>query len=212
MRSPLGGNRHRIVVALAIVSATCSEPTARVDDTAVVTSIVATSALTQSAIVTTVVPSNPTVRVVDQHGRPMVGVVVLFSGRTSGTQDVTSADGLASTTWRLDAVAGSQSLVASVRGSKVPPITFAAAALADSATAMNASVLWPQAGIASSPAPSAPAVIVTDAFQNGKAGIEVTFEIGGGGGSVTPATVVTDADGRAAVARPASLSSIDAAT
>ncbi|HVM44128.1 MAG TPA: hypothetical protein VMT77_11485, partial [Gemmatimonadales bacterium] len=48
--------------------------------------------------------------------------------------------------------------------------------------------------------PVPPAVIVRDASNNPVAGVGVTFAVAGGGGSVTPSAVATDASGVAAVA------------
>lgn len=56
-----------------------------------------------------------------------------------------------------------------------------------------------QSAEAGKPVPVAPAVVVRDAAGNPVAGVRVDFEVSEGGGSVSPAAVVTDTDGTAAV-------------
>ncbi len=57
-----------------------------------------------------------------------------------------------------------------------------------------------QEAAAGSPVAIAPTVVVRDADGNPIAGAGVRFTVTGGGGTVSPATVITGADGRAAVA------------
>jgi acetyl esterase/lipase len=57
-----------------------------------------------------------------------------------------------------------------------------------------------QSAVAGRAVAVAPAVVARDAGGNGVAGVSVTFTVTGGGGAVTPATVATGADGRAAPA------------
>lgn len=56
-----------------------------------------------------------------------------------------------------------------------------------------------QIGIAGEPVPVAPAVTVTDQFGNPVQGVDVTFEVTAGGGSVTDDQQITNADGVATV-------------
>jgi acetyl esterase/lipase len=55
-----------------------------------------------------------------------------------------------------------------------------------------------QQAVAGSPVAVAPTVEVRDASHNPVAGVSVTFEVAGGAGSVTPGSVTTGTDGRAA--------------
>jgi acetyl esterase/lipase len=57
-----------------------------------------------------------------------------------------------------------------------------------------------QSAVAGSAVAIAPAVVARDAGGVGVAGVSVTFTVTGGGGAVTPVTVATGADGRAAPA------------
>ena len=56
-----------------------------------------------------------------------------------------------------------------------------------------------QSAAAGSSVPVAPAVLVTDAFDNPVAGVEVAFAVGDGGGSLTGAVATSDASGVATV-------------
>jgi alpha-tubulin suppressor-like RCC1 family protein len=188
-------------LTVIVVGTACHEPTVVTPIKPVVTAIAAASALTQTATVATKVASNPTVLVVDQQGFAVSNARVLFSSEWSSEIAVTSAAGMASIEWRLGVVAGPQTLIATVVDSRVRGVVFTALALADSIASIEPGSIYMQAGLASSPAPVTPSVVVVDAFHNGRAGIEVTFEVTGGGGSVAPALTTTDASGRATVER-----------
>ena len=193
-------SRNAITAGVAVIIGASACATTVVETKAEPDSMIAMSDRTQSAVVTRVVASNPTVRIADQQGRPIAGVKVLFTASTMSTSiAVTSPDGVASQAWQLGPVAGTQSMTASVPGSRIPTITFTATALADVAARFEASSASLQAALVSSPVPLPPSVVVLDSFGNGKAGIEVTFEASDGSGSVVPATATTDASGHATV-------------
>jgi hypothetical protein len=163
--------------------------------------IAAVSDLSQQAIVDHVVPSSPVVRVTDKDGHPLSGINVVFSdGGPQRPTVVTGADGLASMTWKLARFAGTQTMTAMLYSASMTPlaaeVTFVATALPDTLAALNPATIKNQAGLPLQTAGVAPVVVTIDEFSNAKPGIEVTFEVTGGG-SVTPARVVTDAGGRA---------------
>jgi hypothetical protein len=199
MRSLTGAVGAGLIVVVSAVA--CRDSTA-IESADVPASMTATSARTQTAIVMRAVAVNPTVRVVDQRGRPIGGVSVLFTA-TGGTasRTLTSTDGIASQSWQLGPRAGTQTVVVTVPQSTLPAVTFTATALADTAAALSATSAQLQAALALSPVPLPPTVVVVDAFGNGKAGAQVTFEVTGGEGNVTPATVITDESGRGVAQR-----------
>ena len=79
--------------------------------------------------------------------------------------------------------------------------TFTANALADAPDTVFAVLGEDQLGIVSRVLADSLAVVVTDQFGNPIADETVNWTVPGGQGSVSPATVVTGADGRAAVSR-----------
>jgi len=163
-----------------------------------------TSDTVQTGVVGRMAGSNPSVIVLDQHGEPLGGVNVDFSavGFAGGfVYAVTSADGTASTSWKLAANTGKQRLVASVHGASVGPVTFTAIVAAGSTASLISAAPAVQVGIPSAPVPLRPAVAAVDSFGNRKPGIEVTFEVTGGDGTVSPTTAVTDDNGVATIER-----------
>lgn len=165
--------------------------------------IVAVSDLSQQAAVDQVAPSSPTIRVTDSLGHPQRGVNVEFS---TGTQTwpmfVTGSDGLASVTWRLSQRAGVQTITAQLytadRVALPRQITFTANALPDTLAAIVAAIGSDQTGFQSTAVVAPPIVVAVDKFSNALPGVEVKFDVTGGG-SVSPASAVTDVAGRAAV-------------
>jgi alpha-tubulin suppressor-like RCC1 family protein len=165
--------------------------------------ITAVSDLFQQATVDHAAPSNPTVRVTDSLGHPQAGVNVEFStGLQTWPMFLTGSDGLASVTWQLSQRGGVQTITARLytadRVALPREITFEATALPDTLAAIVAAVGGNQSGFRSQAVLTLPVVVAVDEFSNAKPGIEVRFEVTGGG-SVTPASVVTDASGRAVV-------------
>jgi hypothetical protein len=182
----------------------CSDATKTTDPAKASTPVIAAvSDLSQQGIVDRLVPSNPVVRVTDKAGNPLRGINVVFSDGTSQIPTVvTGADGLASTTWRLARFAGTQTMTAMLYSAAMTPlaaeVTFLATALPDTLAGVNPASTGSQTGFTAHAALVAPVVVTVDEFSNAKPGIDVTFEVTGGG-SVTPSRVVSDAAGRATV-------------
>jgi hypothetical protein len=90
--------------------------------------VTATSPTTQTAQVGTAVATPPAVRVNDQTGQPVAGVAVTFAvtaggGTLVGANATTNAQGIATvTSWTLGAVAGQNTVTATVAG--LAPVTF----------------------------------------------------------------------------------------
>lgn len=166
-------------------------------------SLVALSAITQSAAAGSLVASPPSVRLVDQYGNPVPGVRVTFAiasggGQLTGATPSTTSEGIATVgSWRLGPAAGANSMTASAVG--VTDVTFLATATAGTPTTMQIAAGDGQSAPISRPVPIAPTVVVRDAGGNGVAGVSVTFAVGTGGGAVIGASLTTDAAGRASV-------------
>jgi hypothetical protein len=152
----------------------------------------------QSARYATTLPIAPMVVVSSQSG-PLAGYTVEFTvesggGTLTGAAAVTDSNGVATLgSWTLGptpgdntvrATAGTRSLVFTATAVTGPPIGFVILQ-GDAQTATGGSRT-----------PLAPVVEVTDG-NFGVPGITVTFTATQGGGTVTPAVAVTDANGRA---------------
>ncbi len=93
-------------------------------------SIVANTALTQSAIVHQFVGATPSVRVFDANGQPLAGVPVTYAigsggGTLTGANQITDTEGDAAlTSWQLGQTAGTNTVTATVAG--LTPVTFTA--------------------------------------------------------------------------------------
>jgi hypothetical protein len=142
-------------------------------------------------------------RVADRLGAPIVGQTVSFtpspgSGSVSPALTSSSADGTVSTAWTLGTAAGSQTVNVSVGGAQGGAqggASFTAIAAAGPAALMAAIAGNNQSSVAGSPVTTAPAVRVTDSFNNPVSGIAVTFAILSGGGSITGASATTNGSG-----------------
>jgi adhesin/invasin len=148
------------------------------------------------------------VRVTDRLDRPVMGQRVAFVVLAGGDgaalapdTAVTGADGRASARWTLGALAGAQRVAARVVAAGAPlETTFDARAMAAAADTVAAVAGQNQAAPPAQPLPDSLAVRVTDAFGNPIAGVAVRWAAAGGG-SVSPGSATTGADGRAAARR-----------
>jgi hypothetical protein len=141
----------------------------------------------------------PRVVVRDGFGNATPGVAVQFSvtgggGSVTGPAQTTDANGSAAVaSWTLGAALGTNSLTATFPGTAVPPLVFTAiAADAGTVTVQNGQN---QAAMAGAVVPNPPTVVVRDGTGAVLAGMQVTFTVTGGGGSVGNATATTNASG-----------------
>ena len=148
------------------------------------------------------------VRVLDTEARPVTNQEVTF-GIVSGGGSVepqtvtTDADGIAAATWTLGPNAGIQELRArTIQGGSGTPldVPFTATALAGTGSVLVGVRGDDQTGPVNSALADSLVVKATDAVGNPVADVEVTWSVTGGG-SISPVTVVTDADGLAAAER-----------
>lgn len=148
-------------------------------------------------------PIAPTVAVRDANGNGVAGLTVTFTvglgggNVVSGTQ-VTDASGRASVgAWFMGGLPGTNTLIAAVGG--LPPVTITATATSGPPVSMQAVSLISQGGTAGANVASRPSVVVRDALGNPALGIEVTFTVTAGGGSVAGPIQFTASDGVATV-------------
>jgi alpha-tubulin suppressor-like RCC1 family protein len=159
------------------------------------------SPLMQQGTVNQYVASKPTVRVADAAGQPVAGASVIFSvAGADGATVVTATDGTASADWRLSQTAGTQTMVARLYSAKLvslgPQVSFTALGLADTLAGIAVYSFPPQLGFPSSAVATMPVIVAVDEYLNWKPGVQVRFEVTGGG-VVSPAMVTTDSLGRA---------------
>lgn len=165
------------------------------------TAVTPTTPATVTAVAGAAVTPAPAVRVVDSQGRGVSGVAVVFAvtgggGTVTGGSVQTASDGTATAGgWTLGTVAGLNTLTATVQG--LTPVTFTATGTAGPPTSLAKVSGDPQTGAAGTALAQPLVVRVTDANGNPVAGVTVAFAAAAGGGTVTPTSAATDAQGRA---------------
>jgi adhesin/invasin len=141
------------------------------------------------------------VEVDDAFGNPIPGVDVTWTaeggGSVSADKSTTGADGRTSVQRTLGSTAGTQRTLASVDGLAGSPVAFVHTAIAGAASGVSIVSGDQQTGPVSTELPQDLVVEVRDAQSNAVPSVAVTWVIGTGGGTVTPATSSTDANGRA---------------
>lgn len=158
-------------------------------------------------VVTRTLAESLVVEVTDPGGRPVANVEVLFvappgGGLAPSDRITTGGDGRAAVSYILSPVAGEQVVQASA---PIEPATNAVATIRVQADPdvpqglieVDGDEQQAQVGTA---LPRPLVVKAVDQFENGVPGVEVTWEVNGGG-SVDPATVISGADGRAVTTR-----------
>jgi adhesin/invasin len=146
-----------------------------------------------------------TVKVADSYGNGISGVTVTFAvtaggGSLSASSVATDASGQAASKLTLGTTAGSSnnSATASAAGLAGSPVTFTASANAGPATAIAADSGGGQTGTVGTALTNSFVVKVTDTYGNPVSGAAVAFAVTGGGGTLSAASVNTDASGQAA--------------
>jgi hypothetical protein len=148
------------------------------------------------------------VLVADGLDRPVEGQGVVFEiesgeGTVSPDTALTDSEGHASASWTLGTPAGTQKLRARVFGNGVSgtlAVEFNATALAGTGSTLALVSGDAQTGPVRSALADSLVVKVSDAVGNPVSGVEVLWTVAGGG-SISPASVTTGADGLAAAER-----------
>lgn len=147
--------------------------------------------------------ANPlVVQLVDALGNGLAGKSVVWpvasgGGTITAATTTTDAAGRASATWTLGPVAGVNIVIPASSGFTV---TFTASSSPTAPTAISANSPTQLAGTAGAAASPAPSVHVADAQGRPVPGVPVSFAVTGGGGTIAPSNVSTDANGNATAA------------
>src|SRR5712691_2188869 len=162
---------------------------------------------TQTATAGQAVSTPPAVRVADQFGNPIPGAPVTFAltgallGSLTPSSATTDSLGVARvTSWTLALAPGLNTLDAAVPGLAGSPMTFSATGIVTTATNMVLSGGDGQSGIVGAVLPAAYSVVVTNGITPVQ-GVPVHWAAGPAGGSMNPATSVTDVSGIASSTR-----------
>ncbi|HEV2733705.1 MAG TPA: Ig-like domain-containing protein, partial [Longimicrobiaceae bacterium] len=151
----------------------------------------------QSAAVGTLLPTALVVRVVDARDNPVSGATVAWAvtaggGSVSAATSTTGADGTAATRWTLGGAAGPQAVSASVGSASV---SFGGTGTSGPATRLVKVSGDAQTGVVGTGLLARLVAQAADAFGNPVAGVEVTWTVASGGGTLAPATGTTGRDG-----------------
>ncbi|MGE0440899.1 MAG: hypothetical protein AB7L66_09885 [Gemmatimonadales bacterium] len=183
---------------VAMIAAACeNKPEDFIGPKVAVVSIVSGNG--QTGPVGSQLPLPLVVRVEDQRGAGLPGaeirwVIVTGTGTTLTPIDTTDSDGYAETLVQLGPEVGEQKV--SARLADISPVVFTLNAATAPATRLVADSGDAQTGPVGGALDRLLVVRVTDAFGNPKAGVPVNFTVAVGGGTVSAATVVSDAAGR----------------
>ena len=155
----------------------------------------------QSAMVGTELPQPLVVAVTDGFGNPISGVTVTWSAQGGGSvseeSTVTGDNGQTSVTRILGPTAGDQQTVATAGQLAGSPVTFIHHATAGNANAVNIVSGNNQDGPAGSKLPQPLVVQLLDQGGNPIANQPVSWVVGDGGGTASPETSNTNANGQA---------------
>ncbi|HSR92224.1 MAG TPA: hypothetical protein VLK88_13035 [Gemmatimonadales bacterium] len=163
--------------------------------------IVATTSTILGGTVGQPVSNRPTVQVFDGSGNPVVGATVTFTvtsggGSVTGGSVATGLGGIAQvTSWTLGAVAGDNTLDASVGA--LPSVTFTATAQAGAAAKLAISTAPSATAQSGSVFVQQPAIQLQDNLGNAvsQAGVVVTATLASGGGTLGGTSTATTGGG-----------------
>ncbi len=159
------------------------------------------SANGQSAAAGSPVVIAPAVRITDSRGNTVAGINVTFAvtgggGAITGAAATSNAEGLATAgSWTLGVTAGANTLAASSGALTGSPVVFTATGTAGAPGSVTIVGGNAQTAIAGTPVSIAPSVRVADQHGNPVAGASVTFSVVAGNGTLTGATVLSNASG-----------------
>jgi adhesin/invasin len=197
-----------IALAFAAGMLGCAGDTLTLPGDAVPAKIEMVTGDAQAGIAGSLLPLPLVVLVTDELGRAVIDQTVEFTVQSGGGQVslasvTTGSDGRASTEWTLGPSAGAQQVQAQAVGGGAPVtlvLTFSATAVSGSGSLIAAVSGNDQSAPVNSALADSLVVKVSDGNGNPVSGITIQWTAVGGG-SVSPATVVTGSDGRAATAR-----------
>jgi hypothetical protein len=208
-RSPWSSSLHQILLPASVflLLAACGGDDLLLPRDGEPARISAFAGDSQHTTVGQALPDSLVAQVTDPAGRPVAGVEVTFvppSGAIVSPADPvrTDADGRAAAQYTLSTVSGDQ--IVEARAPIVPETNAVASFHITANPEVPESLAMAggnrQQAEVSTVLPESLAVMAVDRYGNGVPGIEVSWQANGGG-DVSPATVVTGADGRAKAAR-----------
>jgi len=191
------------VFALAVVSlglAACGGDGGGHKRPSVPASITIVSGNSQTGVAGSALPAALNVSVKDSSGRAVAGAsvswaVIAGGGSVTPTTSTTDSAGVATTNWTLGAALGANRATATV--GTLPAVGFDATGVAGPAASVSIVSGNGQGGAVGTELPAALTVRVTDSGARPVAGVTVTWAVTAGGGTVTPASSVTDSGGAA---------------
>ncbi|HWA58163.1 MAG TPA: hypothetical protein VG692_12960 [Gemmatimonadales bacterium] len=156
----------------------------------------------QAAVAGSPVAIAPSALVTDAFGNPVAGTTVTFAvtggaGQITGATPASNASGVAALgSWTLGLVAGANTLSATAAGLNGSPLTFTATGNPGNATTIALNSGNNQSGTVGTSVAAPYVVKVTDTNGNAVQGVTVGWAAAGGG-SMNPASSITDASGLA---------------
>jgi alpha-tubulin suppressor-like RCC1 family protein len=167
-----------------------------------IVSLEVVSGMNQSGFVGGLLNSPLVVRARDQDGQTVSGIqigwTVTGGGVATPSSSVSDVDGLASTSYRLGATVGTQTVTATINGGS-QGVTFSATATPAPASMITITAGDDQTAVVRTQLPTDLTVKISDAFGNAKEGTTVFFTVVLGGGTLSSPTAVSDASGLARV-------------
>ena len=144
--------------------------------------------------------ANPIRVLVTRDGAPEPGATVTWAATGAGASitppsGVTDGAGLAQAAWTLPQAAGARTATATVADAAGSPVSFTATALAGPAAQLSRAGGNAQSGEVNTALPTPLQVTAVDQFGNAVAGVSVTWQVTGGGGSVAAPTSTTGGSG-----------------
>jgi hypothetical protein len=197
--------RSSILLAFALgLTAACGGDGIVLPDESRPAAIVIVSGNGQSASAGSALDLPLVVKVNDGLGRPIGGQAVAFTVESGGGQVTpasvsTGEDGEVAASWTLGSAAGQQLVKAQVSGNDLQ-VQFTASANTGEGALLELVSGDNQTAAVGSALPDSLVVRVTDALGNPVSGVEVQWAVAGGG-SISPASVLSGADGKAAAER-----------
>jgi len=139
----------------------------------------------------------------DHTNSPVANVMVTWSAAGGGAiappTSMTDASGIATASYTLGGVAGAQTAQATVTGLSGSPVGFSATATAGAPTTLAKTA--GDGGTGGVNSPVLYTVTVRDAHGNPTAGVTVDWAVRSGGGTISPASNTTAANGQASATR-----------
>ena len=110
---------------------------------------------------------------------------------------MTDANGVATATWKLGHVAGTQTATATRGGATGSPVTFSATATPGAATQLTQPTGDGQAWMIGTVLPKPLTITVADQYGNGVPNLAIAWQVTSGSATVTPANATSNTSGLA---------------